>query len=550
MADVATTAPSSPPAQRDRDLLSGAWRSLLYFNAYRLVVAALLLVAATAAEQLPQLDVGNRAMFLGTASAYVFFALASFASISAQQPGVQLQLGLQVCADIVFMALLMHAGGGIGSGLGLLLLANLAGAAIISGGRLALFYASLASLAVLLTHAYEVVTAAASPGLFVQAGLLSIGFFATAWVAHSLAQRAVASERLAEQRQVDLASQALVSQLVMQDMQDGVIVVDSRGAVRQINSRAEQLVGPLAKAAEVPLREYSPPIAARLARWHANPDGGSLEPIRTVLSNTLTAARFVPVGPGGGQGVVVFVEDLTRVQAQVQQLKLASLGRLTANIAHEIRNPLSAINHATELLQEEPGMREHHGRLLQIIHDNVQRLDRMVQDVLRLNRRDRAVRETFLLGDFLRTFAAEFAQIEKVPGDVLRVRMELEPTVVFDRSHLNQVMWNLCRNALRYCQRKPGSVRIEGAPHSSGDSIAVRVLDDGPGVDEALRAHLFEPFFTTNSAGTGLGLYIARELCEANGATLGCEESEGPGARFTILIKGAVVRKPRRGRQS
>jgi two-component system sensor histidine kinase PilS (NtrC family) len=550
MADVATTAPSSPPAQRDRDLLSGAWRSLLYFNAYRLVVAALLLVAATAAEQLPQLDVGNRAMFLGTASAYVFFALASFASISARQPGVQLQLGLQVCADIVFMALLMHAGGGIGSGLGLLLLANLAGAAIISGGRLALFYASLASLAVLLTHAYEVVTAAASPGLFVQAGLLSIGFFATAWLAHSLAQRAVASERLAEQRQVDLASQALVSQLVMQDMQDGVIVVDSRGAVRQINSRAEQLVGPLAKAAEVPLREYSPPIAARLARWHANPDGGSLEPIRTVLSNTLTAARFVPVGPGGGQGVVVFVEDLTRVQAQVQQLKLASLGRLTANIAHEIRNPLSAINHATELLQEEPGMREHHGRLLQIIHDNVQRLDRMVQDVLRLNRRDRAVRETFLLGDFLRTFAAEFAQIEKVPGDVLRVRMELEPTVVFDRSHLNQVMWNLCRNALRYCQRKPGSVRIEGAPHSSGDSIAVRVLDDGPGVDEALRAHLFEPFFTTNSAGTGLGLYIARELCEANGATLGCEESEGPGARFTILIKGAVVRKPRRGRQS
>lgn len=539
MTHVAIPALPDPPEEREAEPQTSSWRSLFYFNVYRLAVAAVLILAATAAGKAPQLNLGNRAMFLGVASTYLLFALASFASISARRPGIQTQLGLHVCADIAFMVLLMHASGGVGSGLGLLLLANLAASAIISGGRLALFYASLASLAVLLTHAYEVLAFAASSGLFVQAGLLSIGYFATAWLAHVLAQRAVASERLAEQREIDLASQARVSELVMQDMQDGVIVVDVRGVVRQINSRAEQLLGPLAKEGNVQLQEYSPPIAARLSRWRENPDGNALEPIRTVMSNKLTATRFVPVGEGGGQGVVIFVEDLTRVQAQVQQLKLASLGRLTANIAHEIRNPLSAINHATELLQEEPEIRERHGRMLQIIHDNARRLDRMVQDVLRLNRRDRAVREVFPLGDFLRTFTSDFTQIEKLPADLICVEMAVEPSVAFDRSHLNQVMWNLCRNALRFCQRRAGSVRIEVPPQGAGDTITLRVLDDGPGVAEALRVHLFEPFFTTNSAGTGLGLYIAREVCNANGATLGFEESAAPGARFTIVMKRA-----------
>lgn len=530
---------AAPPTERKVERQESAWRSLLYFNAYRLAVAALLLAAATGVDVVPQLGVANQSMFQGLASAYLLFSLISFATIAARRPGIRFQLGLQVFADIGFIVFMMHASWGVGSGLGLLLLANLAGAALISGGRLALFYASLASLAVLLAHAYKVANSAASNGLFVQAGLLSTGYFATAWLAHSLAQRALASERLAAQRQADLASQAMVSQLVMQDMQDGVIVVDARGTVRQINSRAEQLVGPLAAEGEIALQRYSLPIATRLARWRENPDGGGLEPIRTVQSNTLTAARFVPVGPAGDQGVVVFVEDLTRVQAQAQQLKLASLGRLAANIAHEIRNPLSAINYATELLREEPEIRQHHGRLLQIIHDNAQRLDRMVQDVLRLNRRDRVVRETFRLGEYLRAFAEEFCQFQKIPQNVISIKMDVEPAVAFDRSHFNQVMWNLCKNALRYCQREVGSVRIEVSRHGVGDSIALHVLDDGPGVDEPARAHLFEPFFTTNSAGTGLGLYIAREVCEANGATLSYEDRAGQGAQFTVVMKSA-----------
>jgi two-component system sensor histidine kinase PilS (NtrC family) len=245
------------------------------------------------------------------------------------------------------------------------------------------------------------------------------------------------------------------------------------------------------------------------------------------------------VGISRNVGVVIFLEDLSHIQQQAQQLKLASLGRLTANIAHEIRNPLSAINHATELLMEESGQRNaSQTRMLQIIHDNTKRLDNMVQDVLKLNRRDQAHKEQFDLVGYLRTFSGEFCEIEKIPADIISIQAEVGAVVTFDRSHLNQVMWNLCRNALRYCQRRTGSIVINLRPGSRQGTIELSVIDDGAGIAEALRGHLFEPFFTTASSGTGLGLYIAREICEANGATLDyVERSEG--AQFTLVFKGA-----------
>jgi two-component system sensor histidine kinase PilS (NtrC family) len=162
----------------------------------------------------------------------------------------------------------------------------------------------------------------------------------------------------------------------------------------------------------------------------------------------------------------------------------------------------------------------------------------MVQDVLKLNRRDRAHRETFQLGDFLRTFVAQFCQIEKVPDEVIVLVLQRDASVTFDRSHLNQVMWNLCRNALRYSQRTTGSIRIELRAGVMGNTVELNVSDDGPGVPEAIRPHLFEPFFTTAASGTGLGLYIAREICDANNASLDYIERDGPGAQFVIAIRG------------
>jgi len=286
------------------------------------------------------------------------------------------------------------------------------------------------------------------------------------------------------------------------------------------------------------LKQYSPSLERRLEEWRRNPIAG-FDPMITVLLNNKVSARFVPVGHSRNVGAVVFLEDLTRVQSQARQMKLAALGRLTANIAHEIRNPLSAISHATELLQEEPALNETVSRLLAIIYDNSRRLDRMVNDVLKLNRGDRAHREVFKVGAYLKTFVEQFCQIEKMPRSWIAVELAADPKVMFDRSHLNQVMWNLCRNALRHCRRSDASIRIAVDVIGRAENIVkLDVVDDGSGVPPAVRNQLFEPFFTTVSSGTGLGLYIAREACETNGATLDYVETPA-GAQFTILCQGA-----------
>jgi two-component system, NtrC family, sensor histidine kinase PilS len=247
--------------------------------------------------------------------------------------------------------------------------------------------------------------------------------------------------------------------------------------------------------------------------------------------------RFLPVSPDRSRGTVIFIEDWSRVRAHARQLKLASLGRLTANIAHEIRNPLSAISHASQLLQEEENSDPASRRLLQIINDNTLRLDHMVQDILQLSRRDKAHQEIVYLGVFLQEFHDQLCQVEKIDPD--QFILELAPDdmpVMFDRRHLHQVLWNLCRNGWRHCRKQSGSLMLRLRAGARISEAEIEISDDGPGVSEEARSHLFEPFFTTDTNGTGLGLYVARELCEANGAGLDYVESRS-GARFGIFIK-------------
>jgi len=506
------------------------WRSLLLFNGYRAAAAVLLLLATGIWGTTLQLGSRDLRLFLIGAAGYAAFALAMFVMIHTRQRFTW-QLALQVGSDIGFVILLMYASGGLSSGLGLLLLTSLAAAGLVTRGQLTLFFAAIASIAVLLEHTYEVLNFSESGAQYAQAGLLSVAYFAIAWLAHTLAQRSLASERLAAQREIDLANMAQVNQLVIQDMEHGVIVVDGEGIVRQANSAAERMIDGLRGGDVVALKDRAPALYARFDSWLRDQQGREL-PDEFELGSSLRA-RLVPVAPRRGAGAVIFLEDLARIQAEARQIKLAALGRLTANIAHEIRNPLGAISHAAELLQEEPGVSTGAQRLTAIIRDNTRRLDRMINDVQTLNRGERAQRERFHLAPYLRAFIEQLVATENLDTDIFDLQLAVDPHIMFDRDHLNQVLWNLCYNALRHSCRRPGSICLQVARAARGNAVRLDVVDDGTGVPPEFRGNLFEPFFTTSPGGTGLGLYLAREICEANGALLEYVETTG-GARFSM----------------
>ena len=251
------------------------------------------------------------------------------------------------------------------------------------------------------------------------------------------------------------------------------------------------------------------------------------------------ARHIVNISAESGGNALIYLEDMERVQSQAQQLKLAALGRLTANMAHEIRNPLAAISHAAELLAEEDvdPLRQ---RLARIIHDNTGRLNRLVTEVLELGRRDRAQPETLRWQVFLSGFMEELTLHDETAGRRVHVG-DLDVELRFDRGHLYRILWNLLANALRHASPADGAVRLDARQGATASRIELHVVDDGPGVDETQRNQVFEPFFTTHGAGTGLGLYIARELCEASGARLELLD-EGPGAHFRITAEGTVCR--------
>ncbi|MDD5176573.1 MAG: ATP-binding protein [Sterolibacterium sp.] len=508
------------------------WRSLHYFNLYRLGVATVFICAILIYGGSLSFGSQNPDMFARASFAYLLLALLFYVALRQFRRGFSFHLTLQVVTDILVLTLLMYASGGAKSGMAFMLLVVLAGAGLVGQGRLTLFFAALATLAVLLEQAYRVLEFSADPEGFIRSGITSIGFFATAISARLLARRVVANEELARRRGIELADQMRINQRVIRDMQDGVLVVDANGMIRQHNPQAENLLG-VRVPLTADLTAVSGMLALCFARWHQQ-SAEVAEIIRIPDSGRLLRIRFLPAGEGGN--ALIYIEDMDRELAQAQQLKLAALGRLTANMAHEIRNPLSAISHAAELLAEDQGDLTQ-TRLTRIIGDNTQRLNRLVGEVLELGRRDNAQPERLRLSGFIETFLDEYAVNDHRVSEVVATAIDGAALLGFDRSHLNRVLWNLLGNALRYCSGGQGSIRIETRTATSPGRTELHIIDDGAGIAPELRAQVFEPFFTTHSSGTGLGLYIARELCEANGAQLEIQ-ANAPGAHFCLNGKG------------
>lgn len=494
------------------------WNTLLLLNVYRLFVAIGLLLLNRVESRWQPFASTDADWFLFYSAIYLLLALLFMVTIRWHWPRFIVQLNVQISSDILLITWMMTISGGVRSGLGLLLLVSLASSALVTGGRMVMFYSALAVTAVLISQLLGIWHNGLPMTDTGQAGLLGIAFFATALVSWVLVDRNRMNESLAAVRARDLQSMSEINQLVIDDMQDGVIVLDGEAQIRQANRRAlKWLGGQLRTSQNTPLQlaQQWPELADYLEQWRRNPSR-KFSSVALGDRGEHYLPRFIAVSNRRAMGAVLVLEDLTRIREEAQQIKLAAMGRLTANIAHEIRNPLAAISQACELMLESESSAQ--PRLLNIAINNIQRINTLINDVMSLNRRDRIQLTRIRLDFFVREWLDEFRHAQHLSDEVFDLILHPNSEIYFDPDHLRQILTNLALNAVRYCCQQPGSITIR--VEILNQCTEIHVVDDGAGVNNEAALHLFEPFFTTAPTGTGLGLYISRELCQANKASL------------------------------
>lgn len=538
--------PSSalPPLDRPglpTSLTDSARRILWIVALYRAVCGAVLLGMALLFD-LKILSVATPNAFLTAAGVYFVFGLAAFWWVQQERLPLPLATTLLtlLAGDVFFLGIVMVAGGSTGAPLPILLFPQLAASGWLLRTQTGFFHAAFATVALLGMQTYRAIGGEVTGAELFQTGLIGFGYFAVVGTAVALGRYTKASEDLAAQRGIDVANLEQVNRLIIQDMQDGVLVVDLNGVVRGHNAQVTRLLGGFGRMrGGMRLSEFSTTLHDYWRRWNED-FTEPLRPFKVEATQRLLRVRLVRIGSGLNGGTLIYLEDLGRAQSEAQQMKLAALGRLTASIAHEVRNPLSAINQAAQLLEEDRAVAPEGERLLAMIRNNAKRIDRIVGEVLQLNRRDRQQPEVVPLGDFVRALTEEIVQAENMPPGAVVILIPDDVLVIFDKGHLNQILWNLVRNAWQHCQKKPGSIRIIARPGYMGDAVICELDDDGPGIPAELRGQIFEPFFTTRPGGTGLGLYIARELADANGGALELLP-KSPGAHFRMTLKRALT---------
>lgn len=506
---------------------------LRLYHLYRLVIGLLLvlLISSNLDERL--LQVAHPELFHHGSWFYLILNILVAVLVHHPKP---LQIFSLALVDVILLSGLLYTAGGPSSGIGNLIIVSVAVANILLHGRIGLLIAAVAASGLVYMTFYLGLNRPAAASQYVHAGALGSLCFASALLVQSLTRRLRRSESLAERRAAEVADLQALNVQILERMRTGILVLDPQQQVLLANQSAFTLLGNPALTGQ-PLAAHCPELVERLQQWQQNP---TLRPqdLHTLPHGPLVQPNFVALTRGGRRGILVFLEDISQIAQQAQQLKLASLGRLTAGIAHEIRNPLGAISHAAQLLQESECLDGPDRRLAQIIQDQSRRMNLVIENVLQLSRRRQAEPQLLDLKYWLHRFAGEY-RASAAPNQILHLEIrDGSLKTRMDANQLIQILTNLVQNGLRYsAQCHPqGQVwlRLFRAPES--DLPVLEVRDDGPGVPAEQIEHIFEPFFTTETKGTGLGLYISRELCESNQARLDYRGGEGEGGCFRITF--------------
>ncbi len=520
-----------------------AWRVLGLLNIYRLLVPVVLLSVQWFAGPEWVLAAARPPLLLSACVAYFTAAVLLIIARRLEWTSLRIVTLVNASVDSVAIALILYASGGIASGLGILLVLPVAALAILADHRDAFLIAAVAAIAVLVQQVFTVLADNTPTTDYTAAGVLGVVLFAVALSLWPVANRLRESEALVRRQEIDLANLAQLSQYIVQHLRESLLVIDAQDRIRLINESAAQILGDDKAYPDALLGEASPQLLYLLETWRQNQGHTGVFPDTepTFVSadgGRLVRAHFAPLGSTSPAPVIVFLEDTSLLAERVQQSKLAALGRLSASIAHEIRNPVGAMSHAGQLLAESPNISSEDRRLTEIISANAERVSGIINNVLRLSKREASHVEHLSLPAWCDEFHEEFCETMQWPRESLTVAGSTANLEVrADPSQLRQIVWNLCENALKHGVRDSPNqvVEIRYGRMSPTARPFLEVADRGPGVPPEHAERIFEPFFSAGR-GTGLGLFLARELAQTNGATLLYEPRPGGGSLFRLVF--------------
>ena len=513
------------------------WTSVRLLNVYRLGLAAIFF-AQSFAKTSPLVNIVDLTLYSWTSFAFVILAVIWVVASAIERRRFQSQVSLQIYGDIIVIILLMHACGGISSGLGMLLIISIAINGLLTEQVVAILFASLASLGLLAEHIYSVNHIPAYSGSSAQVGILGASLIATAIVTHKLMLRARSSEQLIQQRERDVAMLSALNQEIIENMEAGVIVLGRNDDIRHINRAARELLH-LPVITSISLQRDCPRLLSALDSWRKSTSQASLLPATSREIDNLQIS-FRELQSEGQPNTMIFLNDVSLIRNSMQQAKLASLGHLTASIAHEIRNPLGAISYAAELLMEDHSFDEADQRMVEIITQHTSRINHIIEDILNISRGSETSRVPISLTSWLPAFIDGFCQTGLASAESFQLKFESEATaLLFDAGHLNQILTNLCTNACVHGDtNKPVIIRIY---LDSGFALCIEIADQGPGVSRDILDQIFDPFYTTSHQGSGLGLYIVAQLCELNNASISARINQYNGTSFILRIGSAAT---------
>ena len=491
-----------------------AWLLLNVFLCYRLVLACLFIFLFFSVWGSSLISIENSHLYQFSSYSYLTLTALSAICIIWRLTGYTVQAQLLILSDILILTLLMHACGGVNSGIGTLLAVSIASGGLLIGGRCAMFFAALASLSVLLQQIFAHYTGSFQPGSYSYAGMLGTSFFAIALLSYILAKRSEETLELADRQKNTIIKLEELNQYIIQHLQSGIIITNKCQHVKMANEASLRLLN--LSMLPMNLGDISEHLSQSFEAWLVDPEQYLIE--LRLPDNSEIHCRFM-ILPIIREYFMIILEDIALYNQRLQQSKLASLGRLTASIAHEIRNPLGAISHAGQLLSESRQFSIQDLRLTEIIQNNTKRVNQIIDDILQLSKRTNSVREIIYINQWLIQYLSNFILEQDVAAEKFKLSPSDKSLCAFiDPGHLKQIMNNLCQNALNYGKPEAGAIVLRTFMFQQAPCI--EVIDNGSGINHEFIDHLFEPFFTTSSSGTGLGLYISRELAELNQAKI------------------------------